>query len=524
MSDAAARGKTQVGFHVVRSGESLSRIAGDHGVGLHDVITANPQIANPALIRPGQRVNLPKGAHAHTGRPGHAPAAQPPAHPAKPSPARDARPAAAPNAPSIAPGVSAHGFDFIYREEHVDGISERLHWPKGSSGVTIGSGYDMRYRTADQIVRDLTAIGVSGADARAAAGGAGLSGQDAGDFAHRNHDAIVLTDAQERRLLAKAIGPAVETINQGVTVPLTQNQRDALTSLIFNIGGPGFRGSEVRRRLNQQDYAGAAQAFHMWNKSGGKVSSVLVARRQREVALFNRTPVASSVRSSPATPITPSRRGVPLQHRTTQPGGASGGGRFADIITRNGSADAKAALDRGDLVIVGLRSPTAFDINRGAGSYDDTMAIVRKVQGAVDSATFRCNTEPSSQYINHKDPTKRPPDANRDGRPDLGALMTGQTIRYTKGVFLKAEALKIDQTRSYRVGRDTDHDGKLTARDPSSMVPAAGGMHIHIGGAANTWSAGCQTLPPGEHARFFATLRKWAPRQQNFLYVLVDAN
>jgi hypothetical protein len=507
----------------VRGGESLSRIASDHGVGLHDVITANPHIANPALIQPGQRINLPKGAHAHQGRSGHAPPAQSPVRPARPSPAPRRHQAIAPNAPSIAPGVSAHGFDFIYREEHVDGISERLHWPKGSSGVTIGSGYDMRYRTADQIVRDLTAIGVSSADARAAAGGAGLSGQDAKDFAHQNHDSIVLTDVQERRLLAKAIGPAVDTINQGVTVPLTQNQRDALTSLVFNIGGPGFLGSEVRRKLNQQDYAGAAQAFHMWRKSGGKVSSVLVARRQREVALFNRAPVASGARSLPAMPNTPSRAGVPLQHRTAQPGGASGGGRFADIIAQKGSADAKAALDRGDLVIVGLRTPTAFDINRGAGSYDDTMAIVRKMHGAVDAATFRCNTEPSSQYINHKDPGKRPPDANRDGRPDLGALMTGQTIRYTKGTFLKAEALKIDQARSYRVGRDTDHDGKLTGRDPSSMVPAAGGMHIHIGGAANTWSMGCQTLPPSEHARFFATLRKWAPQQQNFLYVLVDA-
>lgn len=47
----------------------------------------------------------------------------------------------------------------------------------------IGSGYDMRHRTADQIVRDLTAIGVSSADARAAAGGACPSGQDAKDFA-----------------------------------------------------------------------------------------------------------------------------------------------------------------------------------------------------------------------------------------------------------------------------------------------------------------------------------------------------
>jgi hypothetical protein len=51
---------------------------------------------------------------------------------------------------------------------------------------------------------------------------------------------------------------------ESVTVPLTQNQRDALTSPVFDIGGPVFPGSEVRRRLNRQDHAGAAQAFQMW--------------------------------------------------------------------------------------------------------------------------------------------------------------------------------------------------------------------------------------------------------------------
>jgi len=48
-------------------------------------------------------------------------------------------------------------------------------------------------------------------------------------------------------------------------------------------------------------------------------------------------------------------------------------------------------------------------------------------------------------------------------------------------------------------------------------------MHIHIGGINNTWSAGCQTLPPDEHARFFATLKKWNPQQKDFFYVFVDA-
>lgn len=35
----------------------------------------------------------------------------------------------------------------------------------------------------------------------------------------------------------------------------------------------------------------------------------------------------------------------------------------------------------------------------------------------------------------------------------------------------------------------------------------------------NTWSAGCQTLPPTDHALFFKTLNA---KQKDFNYVLVD--
>jgi len=63
----------------------------------------------------------------------------------------------------------------------------------------------------------------------------------------------------------------------------------------------------------------------------------------------------------------------------------------------------------------------------------------------------------------------------------------------------------------------------LGSRDPVSPIARVSGMHIHIGGINNTWSAGCQTLPPDEHARFFATLKKWNPQQKDFFYVFVDA-
>src|SRR5690606_39252201 len=49
------------GSVTVRSGDTLSGIAARNGVGLADLIAANPQIRNPNLIYPGQTVHLPGG-------------------------------------------------------------------------------------------------------------------------------------------------------------------------------------------------------------------------------------------------------------------------------------------------------------------------------------------------------------------------------------------------------------------------------------------------------------------------------
>ncbi|MEO1227496.1 MAG: peptidoglycan-binding protein [Myxococcota bacterium] len=47
--------------HTVAPGDTLSHIARDHGVSLQSVIDANPQIANPDRIYPGDQVTVPSG-------------------------------------------------------------------------------------------------------------------------------------------------------------------------------------------------------------------------------------------------------------------------------------------------------------------------------------------------------------------------------------------------------------------------------------------------------------------------------
>ena len=65
-----------------------------------------------------------------------------------------------------------------------------------------------------------------------------------------------------------------------------QHEFDAMTSLAFNIGVGAFGKSSVLRKFNAGDKQGAANAFLMWNKAGGKVLAGLTRRREGERALF----------------------------------------------------------------------------------------------------------------------------------------------------------------------------------------------------------------------------------------------
>jgi lysozyme len=65
-----------------------------------------------------------------------------------------------------------------------------------------------------------------------------------------------------------------------------QGRFDALVSLAYNIGSGNLQRSTIRMRANRGDWEGAAAAFRMWVKGGGKVLPGLVRRREAESALF----------------------------------------------------------------------------------------------------------------------------------------------------------------------------------------------------------------------------------------------
>ncbi len=80
-------------------------------------------------------------------------------------------------------------------------FSRTPHHPTMSSGVTIGRGYDMKHRSAEQVVGHLTAAGMPQADAELLAQGAKLTGQDARDFVNRpDVAAIEISQSAQKNL------------------------------------------------------------------------------------------------------------------------------------------------------------------------------------------------------------------------------------------------------------------------------------------------------------------------------------
>lgn len=111
-------------------------------------------------------------------------------------------------------------------------------------------------------------------------------------YGHTGPDVVAgkrITQEQADALLAYDI----RTFEDGVraaSAPCPENQIGAMVSLAYNIGLGAFRGSTVLRRHNSQDFRGAADAFLMWNKAGGRELTGLTRRRHEERALYLSAP------------------------------------------------------------------------------------------------------------------------------------------------------------------------------------------------------------------------------------------
>jgi lysozyme len=102
----------------------------------------------------------------------------------------------------------------------------------------------------------------------------------------------VISESKADELLAMDAASADRAVAARVKVPLSDNQRAALVSLVFNIGEGNFAGSTLLRALNSGDYQAAANQFRVWNKARNptsgrlEISTGLMNRREQERTLF----------------------------------------------------------------------------------------------------------------------------------------------------------------------------------------------------------------------------------------------
>jgi lysozyme len=89
-------------------------------------------------------------------------------------------------------------------------------------------------------------------------------------------------------ILAKDVARFERGVNKYITVPLRQNEFDALVSFSFNLGLGVLQRSTLRQALNRGDKEGAIASLLKYNKAGGKVLKGLDNRRKDEAALFRK--------------------------------------------------------------------------------------------------------------------------------------------------------------------------------------------------------------------------------------------
>ena len=99
-----------------------------------------------------------------------------------------------------------------------------------------------------------------------------------------NYDTVTKVQAEE--LLIQDIKIAEATVNRNVKIILSQNQFDALVSLVFNWGSGNFLRSTLLQNLNAKDYTTFIANFKTIVNVKGKILSGLVRRREEEIKLF----------------------------------------------------------------------------------------------------------------------------------------------------------------------------------------------------------------------------------------------
>jgi hypothetical protein len=134
--------------------------------------------------------------------------------------------------------------------------SRKPHVPSDSSGLTIGRGYDMKFRSAELITKQLTDAGLSQESAKLYARAARLSGEKAREYM-RKTDLPEITPAQQKALFLITYDEIAESArrtctSEGVTQQYGAVDWDklhpAIRELVIDLR---YRGDYTRRTREQ---------------------------------------------------------------------------------------------------------------------------------------------------------------------------------------------------------------------------------------------------------------------------------
>lgn len=128
--------------------------------------------------------------------------------------------------------------------EGSDAATKFIHWPAtAASGVTLGKGYDIGSRTREQVLAELTAAGMSEAQAAKIVPGAGLKGSAAGTFVTQNKSGVgeIAKSVQQNLLAAMLPG-------------YTARARETATSTKADTGGRNAAGREKKEGVAAGTY------------------------------------------------------------------------------------------------------------------------------------------------------------------------------------------------------------------------------------------------------------------------------
>jgi lysozyme len=169
---------------------------------------------------------------------------------AEPSGSEEAGTPEVPEERGISGGLSSHGAEFVARFE---GCILRLY-DDPTNNATIGIGH-------------LVHMGP-------------INGSEPSEFRQG------ITRQRALQLLQHDAAAKAAAVHRLITVPLNQQQVDALISFTFNVGEGNLQASTLRRKLNARDYGSVPSELQKWTLSAGQRLPGLVRRRQAEGTLF----------------------------------------------------------------------------------------------------------------------------------------------------------------------------------------------------------------------------------------------